>query len=299
VFAAALFLSRARGQPTPTDPLPWLDGLRLVNDPPAPSPEERADAERLASAPGTGDWVADCERYRRACAIDPLCLRARWEYALVRNQVEAGSTDAMLEWGRLARLQPNSVMRFVSRVKEVWRAVGASSPRLDVERARALVPDAPLHHVLDVVDRYCGLLDPTSTRPAYTRSTPRSTRRALDALVLRDPRLIGWLAVRAHLSELEGRPGAADRDLDLLDRAFADSKDALNRDSDTFWVVLQRAATCAARRPRAALDAVARLPRPLPHDGHDGNDLSAWLRDPVFDPIRGELEFRDFLTHWR
>jgi hypothetical protein len=299
VWPAAWARARLLGQPPPQDALPWLEWLDLVPDPPAPAPEDRQEAMRLATAP-RDDLVKIAEGYRRACAIDPSCVRARWELAIVRGEIEAGSTDAALEWARYARLRPNTAIRLAQHLRQLWEVVGASSPRVDVERARALDPRSPMNELPRIVDETYGVLYPDETHPTFTRAPPLETRRRLDALVARDPRLVGFLVLRAQLSEALGRPGAADRDLALLERAFAGEKDARDDKGDAFWVKLAHVAVCAARRPRVALDVVRSLPLPLPVDSADVGDLSNWLhRDPVFAPLRDEPEWKELLARFR
>jgi hypothetical protein len=281
-----------------SDPLPWAALLAHVVEPSPSTPEELADARRLALELGV-DESDSTDRCRRAVALAPLWARARWELANLLERTETGSDTAVLGWSRFARLTPSYGLLAVVRLRTLWHATTSTEPRSDGLRSIAGGPDEPVRHVPTLLDPYCGLWARADNRTRWTRGAdPRHLIARLDRLVARDARLVFLLPVRAHLAELAAEPARCDRDLALARRLCGAEVDAQGDDVMGVYVDVYAAAIYVARRKQEALKVLEAIPHGTTIEGGDRNDMQTFLQvENLWDPLRREPEWRAF-TEW-
>jgi hypothetical protein len=298
-------LREAMGGTAPSAPaavLSWdeLLGPRLR---PAPVPaDDAARALKLAQrADRSGPDIPRLELAREAVKVDPNSLEARYQLADLRSRVES-NVFSHAEWLRVARLDPGYMLRAFTRWKKGWEMFGGDyDPMKDVRQMLDADPEDPAHRVGHLLAGYFGQLYPKSTRPVWPKIEAATLQGWIDGIVREDPRWLGLLYLRAHLSELAARPELADRDLGLLGRVAAERRatgHAFRRDF-AHMAQLYRALIYAQDRPAKALAALEAIPEGTRVSGQDEGDLAGWLvGEPLLSDLQERPRFQGFLRRY-
>ena len=284
-------------------PAPPFDALLPALTPPTPLPKAQreeliAEAGRLMGYGRTRDQEA-IEGLAQVVAKDPTLKAAQWELGARRERNVIGGYRVWSEYFPFLGLSPTHAFRVVFNMRHTVRKhapILTASPAEDVATAEREAPDSLEAEGLWVMERYFGLVAEPNEEIAWSKVEPEVLLARVDLLLARRPQAAWLLWVRAHVAELAGPRGRADRDLAVLEElARVDTEydgRPVTHDAHLYaiWIL-------APSRPEKALQHLHQLPPVL--SGYDDGDLirlKEWFKhDPRLKSVYAAKECRELL----